>query len=233
VHTPSATQSPNADIFRRAVKTQHKENQYRLADHDKYTYLKREVARRVAGRVQDIKREFTDVLDVGCGKGFVTQALLEQSVLTPSSSSPVSITLADSSQSAIREAEAALTGSTVWDDKHVSLNFVCHDEDDALAPHADLVFPEGQYDLVVASMSSHWVNKLPSLFAQVRKSLKPDGCFMVAMLGGESLQELRSALTLAGLERMGGVAALISPFAQQKDLGDVLASSGEDRIMCV
>lgn len=54
-----------------------------------------------------------------------------------------------------------------------------------------LPFPPQHFDLVMSSLSLHWVNDLPSTFKQIRESLKPDGAFIGAVLGGASLQELR------------------------------------------
>lgn len=62
----------------------------------------------------------------------------------------------------------------------------------------------------------------PVPLMQIRKSLKPDGVFMAAMIGGDSLRELRSALALADMERRGGVTPHISPFAHIRDAGNLL-----------
>ncbi|RLN25781.1 hypothetical protein BBJ28_00011859, partial [Nothophytophthora sp. Chile5] len=54
-----------------------------------------------------------------------------------------------------------------------------------------LPFPKEHFDLVMSSLSLHWVNDLQSTFDQIRDTLKPDGAFLGAVLGGDSLQELR------------------------------------------
>ena len=54
-----------------------------------------------------------------------------------------------------------------------------------------LPFPVHHFDLVMSSLSLHWVNNLESTFRQVLDTLKPDGAFIGAVLGGDSLQELR------------------------------------------
>ena len=38
----------------------------------------------------------------------------------------------------------------------------------------------------------------------IRKALKKDGCLLLSVYGGESLQELRSAFALSDMERFGG-----------------------------
>jgi len=70
------------------------------------------------------------------------------------------------------------------------------------------------------------VNDLPDALEQIRKALKPDGVFMGAMLGGETLQELRSCLALADTERKGGVQPHLSPFVRLKDAADLLSNAG-------
>jgi SAM-dependent methyltransferase len=89
-----------------------------------------------------------------------------------------------------------------------------------------LPFADASVDLVVSSMSMHWINDLPGFFKRVRRVLKPDGVFLAAMVGGATLQELRSSFTVADLERLGGVQAHVSPFAYGRDCGDLMASAG-------
>lgn len=89
-----------------------------------------------------------------------------------------------------------------------------------------LQFEENSLDLVVSSLSLHWVNDLPGCFSSVLKCLKPDGVFMASVFGGETLYELRSALQLADLERRGGISPHISPFTQIRDIGALLNRAG-------
>lgn len=54
-----------------------------------------------------------------------------------------------------------------------------------------LPYDDHSFDIVISSMSMHWVNDLPNFLKEVKRILKPDGVFMAAMLGGETLHELR------------------------------------------
>lgn len=56
--------------------------------------------------------------------------------------------------------------------------------------------------------------------------LKPDGCFMFSMIGGSTLPELRISLTLAELERDGGVGPHVGPFVELSDVGGLLQNAG-------
>ena len=68
--------------------------------------------------------------------------------------------------------------------------------DERLAVVADeeaLPFRDASLDLVVSALALQFVNDLPGALIQIRRALKPDGLLLAAMVGGESLAELREA----------------------------------------
>jgi hypothetical protein len=67
---------------------------------------------------------------------------------------------------------------------------------------------------------------LPGTLAQIRASLKPDGLFMGAVLGGDSLHELRHAFLAAEIEILGGATPRVAPFADIRALGSLLQRAG-------
>jgi NADH dehydrogenase [ubiquinone] 1 alpha subcomplex assembly factor 5 len=81
------------------------------------------------------------------------------------------------------------------------------------------------FDAILTNMSLHWVNDLPGVFKQLNGILKPDGLFMGSLLGCSTLYELRCSFQLAEIERMGGIAPRVSPFAQPSDISGLLSSS--------
>ena len=87
-----------------------------------------------------------------------------------------------------------------------------------------LPFAEGSFDLVVASLSLHWVNDLPGALLQIRRCLTPDGLFLAALPGLGTLQELREALAGAETELRGGLSPRVSPFPELRDLGRTAAA---------
>jgi SAM-dependent methyltransferase len=89
-----------------------------------------------------------------------------------------------------------------------------------------LPFADASLDLVVSSLALHWVNDLPGALIQICRALKPDGLFLGAVLGGETLNELRAALTEAELELTGGAAARVSPFLDGYDAVNLLQRAG-------
>ncbi|MCG2642363.1 MULTISPECIES: methyltransferase domain-containing protein [Bradyrhizobium] len=87
------------------------------------------------------------------------------------------------------------------------------------------VVPES-LDLVVSALALQFVNDLPGVFAQVRRALKPDGLLLAAMIGGDSLTELRQAFAEAEAECEGGVSPRVAPFADLRDIGALLQRAG-------
>lgn len=81
-------------------------------------------------------------------------------------------------------------------------------------------------DLVVSALALQFVNDLPGVLAQIRRALKPDGLFLAAMIGGETLSELRQSFAAAEAEIEGGVSPRVAPFADLRDLGGLLQRVG-------
>ncbi len=164
------------------------------------TALLREVAERLADRLDDVNRRFSLALDLGCRSGTLGRTLrgrggvetLVQSDLAP-------------------EMAARAAGA----------------DGPALAADEEfLPFSTESFDLVLSCLSLHWVNDLPGALIQIRHALKPDGLFLAALLGGETLTELRQALLEAELEVEGGASPRVSPFADLRDLGGLLQRAG-------
>jgi SAM-dependent methyltransferase len=81
-------------------------------------------------------------------------------------------------------------------------------------------------DLVVSGLAFQFVNDLPGVLAQIRRTLKPDGLFLAAMIGGDTLNELRQSFAAAEAECEGGVSPRVAPFADLRDVGALLQRAG-------
>ncbi len=81
-------------------------------------------------------------------------------------------------------------------------------------------------DLAVSALALQFVNDLPGVLIQIRRALKPDGLFLAAMLGGETLHELREAFAVAESEIEGGVSPRVAPFVDLRDAGALLQRAG-------
>ena len=89
-----------------------------------------------------------------------------------------------------------------------------------------LPFAPASLDLVVSSLALHWVNDLPGTLIQVRRALKPDGLFLGAIFGGQTLTELRQCLIQAESDLTGGAGLRIAPFADAFDVAGLLQRAG-------
>ncbi|HZC95086.1 MAG TPA: methyltransferase domain-containing protein, partial [Bradyrhizobium sp.] len=81
-------------------------------------------------------------------------------------------------------------------------------------------------DLVVSALAFQFVNDLPGVLAQIRRALKPDGLLLAAMIGGDTLTELRQSFASAEAECEGGVSPRVAPFADLRDIGGLLQRAG-------
>ena len=99
-------------------------------------------------------------------------------------------------------------------------------DDAVLLDEEQLPVKDKSCDLILSNLMLHWVNDLPGALVQVRRALKEDGVFLGAMFGGETLYELRQSLLFAEAETTGGASPRISPFADVRDAGDLLARAG-------
>ncbi|MEK1886781.1 MAG: methyltransferase domain-containing protein [Phyllobacterium sp.] len=84
----------------------------------------------------------------------------------------------------------------------------------------------GSVDLIVSLLSLHLTNDTPGTLLQIRRALKPDGLFLGAMAGENTLGELRECLLAAESEIYGGASPRVAPFADVRDAGGLLQRAG-------
>ncbi len=95
-----------------------------------------------------------------------------------------------------------------------------------VADEESLPFAAGNLDLLLSNLTLHTVNDLPGALIQIKRSLKPDGLFLAAMFGGETLHELRACLMEAEMELRGGISPRVAPFADKQQAGALLQRAG-------
>ena len=92
--------------------------------------------------------------------------------------------------------------------------------------HETLPFAPESLDLAVSALAFQFVNDLPGVLAQIRRALKSDGLLLAAMIGGDTLTELRQSFAAAEAECEGGVSPRVAPFADLRDIGGLLQRAG-------
>ncbi|KAG4218350.1 hypothetical protein PC116_g33170, partial [Phytophthora cactorum] len=185
-------------------------------------YLKDEVAIRLCDRLLDIKRTYPSVLDLGANSCNIARALTRPNP-DPDSGAPVTEPLA----SRIGHLLAVDSSHTLlYRDADEPFNSEINMTRQVLSDEETLPFEANSFDLVLSSLSMHWVNDLPGVLAQINNILKPDCAFVGAMFGGDTLFELRTSLQLAEQERRGGISPHVSPLADVRDVGGLLQRAG-------
>ncbi|HUC72731.1 MAG TPA: methyltransferase domain-containing protein [Stellaceae bacterium] len=169
----------------------------RAAQRGEVEFLHAEIAERLADRLDDVGRQFRIVLDLGVHRGTLSRAL----ALRPG-------------VECIVAADPALAFLTQGTGLRVAA-------DPELVP-----FRDHSFDLAVSALALHWAADLPGALVQLRRSLKPDGLLLAAMLGGATLAELRTALIEAELAEEGGAGPRVSPTADLSDAAALLQRAG-------
>ena len=163
-----------------------------------HSFLAREVSARLTERLGDIKRRFPLAVDLACREGCLGDALAGLNGIER-------LIQCDLSPAMVARASGPYR---------------------VVADEEWLPFAAASLDLVVSALSLHWVNDLPGALIQIRRALRPDGLFLGAISGGDSLSELRQALARAESELEGGISPRIAPFAEIRDLGGLLQRAG-------
>ena len=96
----------------------------------------------------------------------------------------------------------------------------------AVADLERLAVADGRLDLAVSLLALQTVNDLPGALVQMRRALKDDGLLIAAMIGGETLTELRQSLTIAESEILGGASPRVAPFVDVRALGGLAQRAG-------
>ncbi|KAG5946522.1 hypothetical protein E4U53_006577 [Claviceps sorghi] len=220
VHSSAA---PRFQVFNRRTKWLQKERAASNPEKSREAdYLKDEVAIRVAERLLDIKRHFPRVLDLGAQSCNLARALVRDNP-DPDPAVPESAPLSTRiSELVAAESSATLLHRDVDHEFNQKLNIVRQ----VLQDEESLPFEPESFDLVLSSLSMHWINDLPGVLSQINSVLKPDCPFIGAMLGGDTLFELRTSLQLAEQERTGGISPHVSPLADVRDVGGLLQKTG-------
>jgi SAM-dependent methyltransferase len=100
------------------------------------------------------------------------------------------------------------------------------DGPDAAGGIETLPFEPQSLDLAVSALALQWVDDLPGVLAQIRAALKPDGLFLAAFPGGETLTELRQSFAAAEDDVRGGASPRVSPFVELRSAGALLQRAG-------
>lgn len=162
-----------------------------------HDFLLQRTCEDLASRLQFINRQFANALILGAHHGVMGRALSRTDNVDW-------IISADSTERLIGECPAPkIVANQEW-----------------------MPIKAGSMDLIVSPLTLQFANDLPGTLVQIQRALKKDGLLLAAMLGGETLHELRYAWLQAESEIAGGAAPRVAPFADIRDLGALLQRAG-------
>lgn len=165
----------------------------------RHDFLFREVADRLADRLDDTTRRFPLALDLGARGGILGSVLRGRGGIA---------TLVQAELSERLARRAAAHGPVVVADEEA------------------IPFGPATFDAILSCLTLHWVNDLPGALLQIRRALKPDGLFLGALFGLGTLGELRQAMLEAESETSGGAGPRVSPFTDLRDAAGLLQRAG-------
>lgn len=172
----------------------------RAAPHyDATAVLQQEMGRRMLERLDFIKLEPRVILDIGCGTGIATEALMKRYPKAQVVALDIALPMLERARRRGR-----------WLRRPRCL---CADLD-------DLPLADQSVDLVFSNASLQWSDQPARAFADVARVLTPGGLFIFTSFGPDTLKELRAAwAAVDGQEHVHG-------FIDMHDYGDMLMAAG-------
>lgn len=182
-------------------KTLIKKNFSRSASrYDDGATLQRRITERLLQKLERSVDKAVEVLDIGCGTGFLTSGL---AVHWPAAE----VTGLDLAHGMVRQTK----------NKFPELRLLTADAE-------KIPFKDQTFNLVVSSSTYQWVENLIDGFREVRRILKPGGQFIFSTFGERTLRELKHALS--GWGSNGNLLR----FPRAQEIGGLLIESGFPRV---
>jgi SAM-dependent methyltransferase len=176
------------------------------------TFLLDQVAGELAHRLRLVVRRFGLAADLGTPAAAVRTAVMRDGAVGAMiAADPLAAAVPPAAGDAAAKNDTAKDDAATWR--------VAADEE-------ALPFGDGTLDLVISGLALQAVNDLPGALVQIRRALKPDGLFLAALFGGDTLTELRQSFTAAESEKEGGASPRVAPFADVRAMGVLLQRAG-------
>lgn len=144
----------------------------RAADtYDQAAYLQREIGECLFAKIPP--NNVDTVVDLGCGTGFFTNALLER---FPTAQ----VCGVDIAKGMLDFAKTQFAQSAHW---------VCADAE-------SLPLRDDSIDLIFSNLAIQWCEHIDQLLSEIKRALKPGGAALLSTLGSSTLKELKQSWQL-------------------------------------
>lgn len=167
--------------------------------YDEVAFLQREVGSRLLERLQLLKAQPQQILDVGSGTGFCSEALAKHY----KQARIVSLDLSEAMLCHVRQRYSR------WDRLRHKHGFVAGDAE-------RLPFADASFDMLFSNLTVQWCSDLEQTFSEFRRVLKPGGALLYTTLGPDTLKELRTSWAMVD-DRVH-----VNTFLDMHDVGDAM-----------
>lgn len=181
--------------------------------YDEAAFLQQEIARRLDDHLDGMKIAPGLILDAGCGTGFglsLLKARFPKAGL-------LGLDLAHAMAALARERHGQAQGWRQWvsllTPRPSLLATLCADME-------RLPLARGSLDMVWSNLALQWVGEPDAAFREIHRALKPEGLFIFATFGPDTLMELRAASADLDGHRH------VNRFIDMHDIGDALVHAG-------
>ena len=108
----------------------------------------------------------------------------------------------------------------------IASDLVARPEIDLIFDDELLPFAPQSLEAFISVLGLESANDVPGILAQIRQALRPDGVFLCAVLGGDTLSELKQAWLAAEASLIGGTSPRVAPFIHVREWGALLQRAG-------
>jgi malonyl-CoA O-methyltransferase len=173
--------------------------------YEKHAVLQKTVAERLLSRLDLLKINPAWIADIGSGTGSTARQLAARYKSARIAQIDLSMPMLLQSRSGWR--------------RFFSRQYYC------CADAENLPVAANSIDLVFSSLTYQWCNDPDRAFAEVKRILRPNGLFLFAALGPDTLKELRASW--AAVDQLSHV----NIFLDMHDIGDALVRAGLESVV--
>jgi malonyl-CoA O-methyltransferase len=173
------------------------------ADYDRVAVLQREVGNRLLERLDYIRLQPADIVDIGAGTGHLSKSLAQRF----KQARVIALDLAPNMLRSARRHAGTLARL------RRRQYFVCGDAE--RLPLADQTA-----DMVFSNLTLQWCGDLERVVSEFRRVIKPGGLVLFSTFGPDTLKELRDSWATVDQ------AVHVSAFIDMHDIGDALLRGG-------
>lgn len=176
------------------------------ADYDAAALLQHEVRKRLLERLDIVKLQPHNILDMGCGTGGAFAGLRQRWPKAKIMGLDMALPMLQGAR-----------GKQTWLERlRRPATMICADA-------AQLPLAKSSVDCIFSSLMLQWAGDLDKVLRECRRVIKPDGLFVFASFGPDTLKELRAAWAAVD------DSTHVNRFIDMHDVGDALVRAGFDQ----